>query len=295
MIGFELINFVTKDGLEHQGIVHIPDDVSGTAVLWIHGLTGRFYGDVALMNLFAKECAAKHMAFASVNTRGHEYLTSTHMRDANEPKGYRHETIGAGVERFTDCVHDIDAAITCLTSRGIGRVVLAGHSTGANKVCYYAATVHNPRVSGVVLSGPMSDRYSAGIDPERHRKHMDIMRTKLAEGKGDELLTGFDFFPLTPRRWMSLFAEGSPEGVFNYQDKTGALLTFSKIHVPLLVVFAGDDEHADAPILEIKKAFDTHAQSRAYKSVVIENTDHGFTGKEKELVNAVVSWSVRCV
>lgn len=291
---FELIEFVTKDGLEHQGIVHIPDDFSGNTILWIHGLTSRFYSNVALMNRFARECEAKNMAFASVNTRGHDYVTSTHRLDEKEEKGYRHETIGASVEDFTECVYDIRGAIDHLVSRGVKRVVLVGHSTGANKVCYYAAMANDLRVCGVVLSGPMSDRYSAGLDPKAHAEYKRIMQQKLAVGKGDELLSGFDFFPLTPKRWMSLLAEGSPEDVFNYRDDKGALSTFSEIRVPLLVVFAGNDEHADRPVPEIRAAFDAHAASRAYNSVVIEHADHSFTGKEKEFVNTVVSWSRTC-
>lgn len=291
MVKFELIEFVTKDGLEHQGILHEPEKKTDAAVLWIHGLTGRFYSNASLMKRFAAECAGHGMAFASVNTRGHDYVTSTHKLDPSEEKGYRHERIGAGVEQFTDCVHDIEAAMDFLSGRGYARIILAGHSTGANKVCYYAALSPHQRLSGVVLSGPMSDRYSADVDPVMHEEHTRIMQKKLAEGKGDELLEGFDFFPLTPRRWMSLLAEGSPEDVFNYRDEKGALSAFGKIRVPLLVVFAGSDGHADRSIPEIRKAFDAHASSPDYRSIVIPDTDHGFTGKEDAFVSAIVDWA----
>jgi dienelactone hydrolase len=90
---------------------------------------------------------------------------------------------------------------------------------------------------------------------------------------------------------MSLLCEGSPEDVFNYRDAEGALATFGKIKVPLLVMFSGNDEHADRPVSEIQKAFDAHATSVRYKSVIVPGVDHGFSGKEAVFVREVVTWA----
>ncbi|MFZ5535614.1 MAG: alpha/beta hydrolase [Patescibacteria group bacterium] len=290
MIQFTLEEIITQDNLVHQGLLHVPPQASGKVLVWIHGLTGTFYSNAKSMNGFAEEAAKHGMAFAAFHTRGHDYVTSTHKIDPNSPKGYVHEMIGAGVENFTDCVKDIDAIVSFLAGKELTKVILIGHSTGANKVCYYAGTVTDNRLAGVVLSGPMSDRYSA-TDPETNKKHRAIMEQKINEGKGDELLTGFDFFPLTPKRWMSLLAEGSPEDVFNYHDEQGALATYARITVPLLVMFGGSDEHADRPVPEMQKAFDAHAKSSKYKSVVVPDADHGFTGKEKVFVDEVVAFA----
>lgn len=287
---FELVEIVTKDKLVHQGIVHIPQKHGETAVVWVHGLTGTFYSNTKLMELFAGECGKRGLAFGAFHTRGHDYVASAHRLDSRNEKGFVYETVGAGVEHFPDCVKDIDAMVTFFTDLGFTKVILVGNSTGANKVCFYAGTHPDPRVFGVVLSGSMSDRYSA-TDEETNRKHQALMEQKIRDGKGDELLTGFDFFPLTPKRWMSLLATGSPEDVFNYRDQAGALTTFSKIKTPLLVMFGGSDEHADRPIEEIRQAFDVHAKSSAYTSVVVEDADHGFTGKEQEFVSIVVKWA----
>lgn len=290
MIQFTLEEIITQDGLMHQGLLHIPEKPNGKVLLWIHGLTGTFYSNVQKMNLFAEELAKSGTAFAAFHTRGHDYITCTHKLDPMKPKGWVYETIGAGVEHFPDCVKDIDAALSFLAAKGLPKVILAGNSTGANKACYYAGSVDDPRVTGVVLSGPMSDRYSA-TDEETNKKHRAVMEQKIKEGKGDELLTGFDFFPLTPKRWMSLLGAGSEEDVFNYHDTEGALVTFGRIKVPLLVVFGGSDEHADRPVSEIQKAFDAHAGSARYKSVVVPGADHGFTGKEDIFVREVTAWA----
>jgi len=287
---YELVDIVTEDRLVHQGMVHIPDNHGSTAVIWVHGLTGTFYSNTITMGLFAQMCAEQAVAFGAFHTRGHDYVSSAHRLDETKEHGYVYETIGAGVENFTDCVKDIDAMIAFFVERGFSKIILVGNSTGANKVCYYAGTMKAPQVAGVVLSGPMSDRYSA-TDEATNTKHQLFMEQKIQEGKGDELITGFDFFPLTPKRWMSLLAKGSPEDVFNYHDSVGALTTFSAIQIPMLVMFGGKDQHADRPIEEIQKAFDEHTTSEKYKSVIIPDADHGFTGKEQIFVETIVSWA----
>lgn len=117
------------------------------------------------------------------------------------------------------------------------------------------------------------------------------MQEKIRKGRGDELLSGFDFFPLTPKRWVSLLKKGSREDVFNYRDGKNALVQFSKITQPLLVLFAQNDEYADRPIKEIQIAFDQKATSKHYQSALVAGASHNFTGKEQELVGHIVSWA----
>ncbi len=286
MKSFFLAEIATRDGIVHQGIFSKPEKSSQRVLLWIHGLTGRFYGDVTFMNLFAQVCNTRRMGFASFNTRGHDMVTGFHRVDV--PHTYR--TVGAGYEKFEECIFDIDAAISYLVSQGFSEVILVGHSTGANKACYYAATQKDPRVVGVVLSGPLSDRYSSGYSPEKYAEYKAFMEKKIADGKGDELLSGYDFFTLTPHRWMSLYVEGSAEDIFNYADGKNALKEFSKIVMPLMVIIGQKDEHADMPVKEIQKLFNSHTTSKNYKSVIIPDALHSFEGKEKETVETIVDW-----
>ena len=219
---FTLEEIITSDGLYLQGMASFPPGEKKTAIIWVHGLVGAFYKNVLLMNEFARQSGAAGYGFVSFNTRGHDMLASAHKTDSASSKGYSYVTIGSSVEVFTDVQRDIDAMITFCISRGYAHVVLVGHSTGANKVCYYQAKTNDPRVLGVVLSGPMSDRYSYGVDEQTNASQKADMEKKIRNGKGDELLFGLDFFPLTPARWMSLLGKGSPEDVFNHKDTKGA-------------------------------------------------------------------------
>lgn len=253
---FELAEITTKDGLIHQGMVARPERTRKKAVLWVHGLTGKFYGDPVLMNVFADECNKKGMAFASFNNRGHDIMSSIR-------KGKGYVTIGASSEVFKDCVFDIDAGISFLADQGFRHIILAGNSTGANKVCYYASHTKDSRVMGVVLSGPISDRLGM---------------------KGDI------WFPATEERKKSLLTPNSSEDVFNYGDENNVLSIFQNISVPTMVVLAGNDETADRPIETIQNIFDSHSGSKKYVSTVIPDTTHGYEGKQQEFVTTVVDW-----
>ncbi len=287
----ELAEIVTKDKLVHQGIYFVPKKRAQKAILWVHGLTGRFSGDPKLMNLFAEFSEKHDMGFASFNNRGHDIIASFRKVDPDKPEGYGHVMVGAGMETFEECVLDIDAAISFLTGQGFTEIFLAGHSTGANKVCFYGATKTDPRVAGIVLAGPLSDRLSQQADQFTYQKNLLIIKALIAAGKGDEIQQNRYFFPITPKRAFSLLASNTAEDVFNYGDTTDALSVVAVIKKPLMVVFAGNDELADRPIETIKQAFDTHTKSKQYMSKIILNTTHGFTGKEQEFVSLVVKWA----
>jgi pimeloyl-ACP methyl ester carboxylesterase len=287
---FYLKEITTKDGLIHQGIFFRPKNPGKKALLWVHGLTSKFYGNSLVREILAEECEKQGWGLAFFNNRGHDIVADAHKIDAQKSSGYSHVTIGSGNEVFESCVFDIESAVSFLASEGFSEIILIGNSTGANKVCYYGATQKDPRISGIVLSGPMSDRYSSGYTPEVYEKYKAFMLEKISGGKGDMLVDGYDFFPLTPNRWVSLYTEGTAEDVFNYTDSQNTLTQFSQIKTPLLILLGEKDEHAHVPIEEIRKSFDTHTQSLRYQSTVVMGANHGFDGKEKEVATLITDW-----
>jgi len=287
---FYISEITTKDGLMHQGIFSAPKKHGKKAILWMHGLSAAFYNDIHLYEAVADAGEKEGWGFALFNNRGHDLIAGIRKIDGSPPNGYSYLQAGAGQEIFEDCVLDVDAGVDFLVKKGFTEVVVVGHSTGANKACYYGATQKNPRVIGVVLLGPISDRLESSIPQEKHQKDLLYMHKLIKEGVGDELLFGYHFFPMTPKRYISLFEPGSAEDVFDYGDPKPKLTYFSKIKLPLLVVLAGSDEGADRPIIDIKKVYDAHATSKQYKSVIILGAVHKFHEKEKETADIIVKW-----
>lgn len=286
---FFLVETTTKDGLIHQGIYFEPKKKSKRAILWIHGLTGRFYGDTVMMNELAEASGKQGYGFAAFNTRGHDMVASIHKKDTRKPSGHSYLTRGAAYEKFEESVFDIDAGITFLVNKGFSEVIVIGYSTGANKACYFFAKERNPHAVGVVLAGPISDRLDVDIDQKKLKKDLEKMQKLVQAGKGDEL-SAFHQFPMTPKRFISLLGTHTAEDTFDYGDKIPKLTSFSAITKPLLVIIGAVDEYADRPVADIIKTFDRYQRSRNYKSVLLPGCAHGFEPKEKEAVESMIKW-----
>lgn len=287
---FFLTEIVTKDNLIHQGIYYKPKKPTKRVILWVHGLTSTFYNNVKLFELMADACEKEGIGFAAFNNRGHDIVTGIRKIDPGESKGYARVNGGAGYERFEDCIFDIDAGISFLVTQGYTEIILIGHSTGSNKVCYYCGTRKDSKVTGVVLLSPVSDQLDPTLDKEIHRKQLYAMQRRIKEGKGDELMTGAHVFPLTPRRFVSIFTHHSSEDVFDYGDLDPKLTCFSLIKEPLLVILGCNDEYLDRPVKNVFDVFTQHTRSKKYYSVVIPDALHSYNGKEQEVVSIIFHW-----
>lgn len=287
---FFLTDITTNDGLIHKGMYVEPTTKGKRAVLWIHGLTSTFYNGGKLTEELIRLCDEENMGFAAFNNRGHDIISGGKRLDANNEKGFVRVVQGSGYEVFEESVHDIDAGISFLVEKGYTEVVVIGHSTGAAKVCYYAGTVPDHRVAGVVLAGALSDRFGASIDQSEVQKNLATMRALIAQGKGDELVLGYHYFPLTPKRYVSLFGPGSAEDVFDYGEKSPKLTAFQHIHGPLLVITGEHDEYADRPVSALHAIYDAQQKSSHYKSTIIPGGSHGFDGVERETSKAILQW-----
>jgi len=285
-----LAEIETKDKLIHQGIYFEPSKKSESAILWIHGLSSTYASHIPTCDAFAEICEKYHFGFAAFNNRGAKFIDGIQKRDPTDPKGYIHVPGGAGNEKFEECIYDIDAGITFLINQGYKNIFLVGRSTGANKTCFYAGSVDDPRIAGIVLMSPISDRLEMIKSRPDTNAIISYMKDQISSGKGDIPLFGFHFFPLTPNRYLSLVEKGSKEDVFDYGDEKPKLTVFSNIKKPLFLLFGGKDEHADRAVAKIKKVFDVYAKSTNYTSTIVPGALHGFDGKEAQLARLIGKW-----
>jgi pimeloyl-ACP methyl ester carboxylesterase len=292
---FYLTEIITKDKLIHQGLFFHPsrkatDGKLSKAILWVHGLMSTFHNNVTFFECIADVCEKEGVGFGAFNNRGHDIVTGIRKADPKSKKSYIMVNGGAGYERFEECIYDIDAGISFLADRGFTEIILAGHSTGANKVCYYGGAKKDKRVRGIVLLSPVSDRLDPTLDRGKIIQHIAEMQQRLDAGHGDELLSGIHAFPVTPRRFISLYAPHSTEDTFDYGDKQPALSYFSAIRVPTLVLIGSRDEHLDRPVGQFLDVFAKHARSKNHKSIIIPDALHGFNGKEREAAHALAGF-----
>jgi pimeloyl-ACP methyl ester carboxylesterase len=275
-----LVRIRTRDGVFLDGLITEPRRRGRLAVIWVHGLGSVFSSGQPLIGALAKHLNGAGLAYLKLNTRGHDVVARAGNRLA-----------GAAFERFGESVSDIRAMIDLARRAGYRRVILAGHSTGANKVLHYVARVRDARVAGVVLLGPVSD-----IAGEMKKIGARELRRRVAIA---ERIARRDRLALVPRefgfrgaqRYVSLFKPGQAEDVFQYYRPSGRWTALKRVRAPLAVVLGSRDEFLDRPAAEVVEAFARNAtRARSFTGVLVTGAKHGFQGHEDILARSLVGW-----
>ncbi len=286
----QLTEITTRDNIIHQGIYYKPSQASKRALLWIHGLTSTYYNNQKLQNQIIQICEQKAWGFAAFNNRGHDIVTGIKKIDPQTPTGFSRLNGGSGYENFADCIFDIEASINFLASQGYTQMVLIGYSTGANKACFYGGSQKHPNLIGVILVSPTSDRLFPSLNRDLLKKDLMKIEKLIYQGKGDELVLTNGYFPMTPKRFVSLYSPHSLEDVFDYGDETAKLTYFSRINKPLLVLLGDVDESLDRPAQEVISVFNKFQKSVNYTSKIISNGSHSYEDKEAEVTKIIIDW-----
>jgi acetyl esterase/lipase len=246
----------------------------------VPGLGSRFSSGQPLIRALSARLNRAGLGYLKLDTRGHDVVARAGRR-----------LVGAAFERFRDSVHDLRAAIGAAAACGYRRVVLAGHSTGANKALHYAARGRDRRLRALALLGPVSD-----VAGEMKRVGAAELRRRVAAA---ERLARRDPRALVPRAWgfygarryVSLYKPGQGEDVFPYYRPHARWTALGSVRVPLAVVLGGRDEFLDRPAAAVIDAFRRHARrTQSFTGAIVAGADHGFTGRERRLAELIVRW-----
>ena len=275
-----LVSARTRDGVLLAGVLAEPRRRRRTAFLWVHGLGSTFASGQPMIAALSRRLNAAGLAYLKFDTRGHHVVARAGKRLG-----------GAAFERFGDSVKDIRATIGFARRAGYRRVILAGHSTGANKVLHYLGRVRDRRVVGAVLLGPVSDVVGEIVRVgHRELSRRVAVAERLARRDPDALVPRpFGFW--TARRYLSLYREGGAEDVFPYRRRRARWTALGRVRVPLAVVIGARDEYLDRPATALVAAFQANAtRTLSFTGIVISRARHGFAGQEDVLARALADW-----
>lgn len=237
----------------------------------------------------AEKLVDKTTAVLMFNNRGHDKVAFVARIGKNHHTEIRG---GAAHEVFTDCVDDIQGAINLARKQGVKRIYLAGHSTGCQKSMYWAAKKKQRTVRGIILLAPISD-LSAGtvVAGKRQIARAEKIALSLVKNgrKHDLLPTSVWSWPLLAdaQRFLSLYTPDSIEEMFSYTQPKKNPRIFKSVRIPLLAIFAGEDEFADRPAQKIVEWFKKHSRSKGFKTVTIPGVHHGFKGAERTVAKTI--------
>jgi pimeloyl-ACP methyl ester carboxylesterase len=277
-----LIRITTRDGVPLDGVFTEPRGRRGTALIWVHGLGSVFSSGQELTRALSTLLNADGIAYFKLNNRGHDVVARAGRKLA-----------GAAFERFRSSLVDIRTMVDFVRRRGYRRIILAGHSTGANKVLFYAARTRDRRVDGIVLLGPVSDRAAElkRIGPRELDRRVETAE-KLARRDPDALVPrewGF----WSAQRYLSLYRAGGEEDVFQYYRPNARWTALRSVRLPLAAILGARDEYLDRPAWDVIDAFRTNApRVDSFTGIVVPRARHGFQGQERELADLLVRWIV---
>ncbi|MFH1234696.1 MAG: DUF1749 domain-containing protein, partial [Candidatus Diapherotrites archaeon] len=233
----------------------------------------------------ASEAVNHGLAFLSFNTRG-----AGHVQEFLKEKNGKREyvKIGGSLEKFTDCTKDIGAAIKFLHSKGFTKIILEGHSTGCQKIAFYAHKTKDKSVKGLVFLEPTDDpSITERFLGKRYREALGIAKKMVKSRKGRDPMPAWIPFGimLSAERFLSMSDPESVEGrLFRYSGKMSEI---KAIDCPALAIFGANTEYQEKPGEKLKILENA---MKDCNTKLFQKTNHWFKGKETELAKTIMKW-----
>jgi pimeloyl-ACP methyl ester carboxylesterase len=269
----------TADGIPLSGLYAGGDGAAGPvpfdAALLMHGAAGSF--DEDLLRDVSAALNARGIATVRANNRGHDVV--------NRGDG-RGRLLGTAFERIDDCVLDWRAWLDLLAERGHRRLLLFGHSLGAVKTVFYAATEADARVAGCVLASPPrfnTERMLACERGDAFAATLSDAQALVAAGRPDDLVR--TRFPLTSlagaRAYIAKYAAGARYDVF---------ANLPSVACPVFAL-TGDQEFGDPLFRDHPGDYaDVRARKPDVEHVVVPNGDHTYRRARAFVLERLIGW-----
>lgn len=275
----ELVRINSIDGIQLPGILYTPESNSKRIVIHIHGLNGNFYENNFLDEI-SKSYTNRGYAFLTFNNRGRGFISEFW-------RGTECVVIGSSLEKFKECILDIEGVLNYAKENGYEEIVLEGHSYGCNKVLYYYNQKKDKNVKKIVLLAPcdIPAELKKFLSKEEYEKAENEAIRLVNKGKEDELI---DFSVLANGKiaagtYYNDFLPGGEDDFIRYREgKNAKSDVLENIDIPTLIVFGDNDECVlTVPIQDVKDYLKNNLKDCNIQ--IIKGTDHEYTDKYKEL------------
>lgn len=281
----ELVNVQSEDGIPNGGAIFVPpkDSAKRIAVIWIHGWGVNFYQPTYVK--IGRALAERGYTCIAGNTRMHDLGNVTWKGDKRiRGGGYW----GVASEQ----VRDIAAWIDFAEARGFKQVILVGHSAGWAAVTQYQAEKQDRRVVGVVVASASVYPATGPTDPDQIAQATRMM----AEGRPDDLVRD------PKRSFPSFISAATMLDIINsppeFKDFFGTQTQtknpgITRIRCPLLAFFGTRDDVGTEATLKLLKSSIQRQSSGPSRvdTVMIQNTDHMYTGEEAQVAQTITKWA----
>ena len=275
----DLMNLTTSDGITLDGAFFAPaKDTSpngpADAVLVIHGSMGNFYSPAT--KEMAKDLSDAGYACLALNTTAHDTVYR------NRSNG---QLCGLAFEILDRSRIDLRAGIDYLSALGYHHIALLGHSMGAVRVAYYAATEDDDRVTAVVSLSPVRLSYSYYMDSKDADEFRSIVEQAdqlEAENKAQDLMTVG--FPIAQHFSAAAYLDKhGPSERYNLVDLA------PKIKVPVIAISGSLETHTRLKDIA-RDMVQAAVNSPRAEYVIIEGGDHSLNNCKQDASARVLNW-----
>lgn len=279
----EFVRINTIDGIEQPGIIYTPNEPTDKIVIHVHGLNGNFYEN-RFLDTLAKTYTDNNYAFLVFNNRGRDFI-------AELLQGNDFTIIGGSLERFKDCLLDIEGVMNWVKERNYKDIILEGHSYGCNKVLYYYHHKKDKAIKKIVLLAPCDIPSEAKmfLGEEEYRTAKEESTRLVNEGKEDELI---DFSVMANEKiaagtfYFDFLPGGENDFIQYSKGKSGENKVLNDIDIPVSVIFGSKDVCVLTEPIDIVQTYLKNNISKA-KIYVIEGADHSYTDKYEDLAEVI--------
>jgi acetyl esterase/lipase len=248
--------------------------------VWVHGYGSVFSSGQPMIRAMSTRLNAAGIGYFKFNTRGHDVVA-----------GRGRQLAGAAFERFERSIEDIRTVVAFARARGYRHIILAGHSTGANKALYYVARSRDPRIRGLILLGPISDIAAAAKQIGMRELRRRVSAAERIARRDPEALVPRAWGFYSARRYISLHRPREAEDVFQYYRPGARWTALRSVRPPLIAVVGSRDEFLDRRPQELIEAFRGNARHvRSFTGVIVTGARHDFLGHERDLAELIVRW-----
>lgn len=277
----ELINDAyTKDNMRLP-MVHYSTIEKDICVIFVHGMC-----QTIIDNYFAIVCgnllSENNIGFLYSHNRGYSIENDILMKDGTYTR------CGCMYEIFEDCVLDIDLAIEKAKELGYKRIILMGHSYGCNKLIYYYYKKH-PGILGMILASAPD---MVGLQLFHQKDYSQLIKEakqNIDNGEPTKLLSNLveDYMYMSSQTYYNWFNKDSNLDNLPVMGNSNNWYQFESIDIPILT-FSGSLETDNYLHLDLLRDKAKSCNNFEYK--IIENANHFYHNKEKEISSLILNW-----
>lgn len=270
VVGTEIIQLRTADGISLTGVLYQQHPtLNRVGVVMVHGYSGNFYSGI--MSFLPKTLAGFGYTTLAINMRDHDRTPKKNLFEENRL--------------------DIAATVDEMARRGFNPIFLYGHSMGTNRVLFYLAETHDPRIAGLLLTGPPGNLFQWNVrmfGKETATRVLGQAQNLVVSGKGDQWML-INLGPLG----KALYTANHLVSLRGPKTVSDPFHNIARVAKPILIVHGLSDRLAEHTVADQLKS--SAAAGNKVSIVKIAGADHSFFNHQKDLVETINRWLIEQV